>query len=178
MSSLPPAEFLRECFYYNPETGELYWRERPLHHFSSPRQHKSFNTRFAGKRAFTASNIGYPYGRLTYNGVQRAYLAHQLIWKMVYDQDPPGDIDHKDMDRSNNRLSNLRVATRSENLHNSTARANRSGYKGVSQNGSGYMAKITRAGRQIYLGTFVTALEASRAYAAAAKEIYGRFSRS
>jgi hypothetical protein len=47
---LPSLEYLQECFEYNRDTGELFWKVRPLHHFIDDRAWKSCNTRYAGKK--------------------------------------------------------------------------------------------------------------------------------
>jgi hypothetical protein len=54
---------------------------------------------------------------------------------MVYGEDPPQgyDIDHKNGDTLDNRIMNLRLATRSENTFNvPLRRTNTSGFRGVS----------------------------------------------
>ena len=45
------SDYLNECFYYEQKTGELFWKYRPLKHFSSSSIQKQLNTRFAGKPA-------------------------------------------------------------------------------------------------------------------------------
>ena len=60
------------------------------------------------------------------------YKAHRMIWIYHYNENPHIDIDHIDRNRSNNKLDNLRTLTRSENLHNATAkRGNTGGCIGV-----------------------------------------------
>ena len=48
---LPPLEFLRECFDYDPETGAFRWRRRPARHFSDPDTAQQWNARYAGTEA-------------------------------------------------------------------------------------------------------------------------------
>jgi hypothetical protein len=92
---------------------------------------------------------------------------------------PPGYvIDHIDGDGLNNRRSNLRVCTHTQNLQNSRSRANPFG-KGVflgNRRGT-YKAVITVNGRIIQLGHFPTIPEAKAAYDAAALEHFGEFAR-
>jgi hypothetical protein len=45
----PTPEFIKECFNYNPETGELLWKERPRSHFRSDKDHAAWNRRYPGK---------------------------------------------------------------------------------------------------------------------------------
>lgn len=60
------------------------------------------------------------------------YVAHRLAWLYVHGCWPI-EIDHIDRDQSNNKLSNLREATRSQNCWNAgTSRRNKSGVKGLS----------------------------------------------
>jgi hypothetical protein len=59
-------------------------------------------------------------------------LAHRLVWLYVYGEWPADCIDHINRVRCDNRLSNLRVVSRSENQHNrSVNRNNSSGQTGV-----------------------------------------------
>lgn len=93
--------------------------------------------------------------------------------------DPPNGlwVDHKNGDTLDNRKSNLRIATRSENVRNSRRRAGTSKYKGVSR-GSGngrWAARITKDNRTVALGSFETEIEAAIAYDAAAIEKHGEF---
>jgi hypothetical protein len=125
---LPLTPHLNALLRYEPETGKLFWRERPREMFSNRRAHSTFNARFAGKEAFTATSRGYRVGRID----DVLYVAHRVIWAMTHGRDPSEDIDHSNGDRGDNRLSNLREATRSENLCNRpTPPANTSGHKGV-----------------------------------------------
>ena len=90
-------------------------------------------------------------------------------------------IDHRDGNSKNNRLSNLRLSTHSENAANRRRyRNNASGFKGVSLEArtGKWMAKITKDGRTYFLGRFPTAEEAHAAYAAKARELFGEFART
>ena len=91
------------------------------------------------------------------------------------------DIDHVNGDGLDCRLSNLRQATRSQNLMNSRRRStSKSGYKGVSfvaRHGH-WRAEIKIEGKTKYLGSFPTPDEAHEAYVSAASQIFGQFARS
>ena len=111
---LSPAR-VRELFLCDVESGHLYWRETG-----------------SGRRK------GLPAGSLTSQGYVEVrigagkYKAHRLIWAHATGSWPDVLIDHKDGDRANNRLSNLRQATRIENGRNRTAnKGNPSGMAGV-----------------------------------------------
>src|SRR5215831_15782353 len=109
-NKLPKVNFLRECFDYNPSTGRLCWRCRPLKHFASKRIWKRWNTRFSGKIAGWLSDQGYY--KITF--VDKHFGVHRIIWKLVTGVEPPETLDHIDQNRKNNRWVNLRVATQTE----------------------------------------------------------------
>jgi len=88
------------------------------------------------------------------------------------------DVDHINGDKLDNRRANLRVCTRSENLHNLTKKAySGSGLRGAyreKNRGAGcrWFSAISVKGRVIRLGRFDTAEEAHEAYKEAHKEHY------
>ena len=87
---------------------------------------------------------------------------------------PPGmEVDHVNGCGIDNRRTNIRLATRSQNGANtlSPTRPSNSGFRGVRAIGHGYHALIK--GRRI--GTYKTAVEAAAVRDAAAIEIFGEF---
>ncbi len=181
------AEQVRALLDYDPETGVFRWRPRPASMFTSGQktaEHAAniWNSRYAGKIAGGVSCEGRstPYWCIDIN--RRHYYAHRLAWLYVHGEWPPEQVDHIDSDGLNNRIANLRLATRSENCRNSrTPRTNTSGLKGVSASGCAngrWRARIKISGREHHLGTFDTPEEAHAAYAAAAREHFGEFGRS
>jgi hypothetical protein len=90
-------------------------------------------------------------------------------------------VDHRDGDGLNNRRSNIRTATHSQNSHNRKMHVtNTSGFKGVVRNnkrGRPWLARIALNRRQMYIGVFDTPEEAARAYDRKAKELHGEFAR-
>ena len=175
---VPSPEQLRKLLSYNPNTGGLFWRERPSSCFPNERAAKSWNTRYANKEAFTArNNYGYAVGNVNYVSC----LASRVAWAITHGHWPSNDIDHINGDRSDNRLRNLREATRSENLCNKgQQRNNTSGQKGVWWNKSAnrWEASIGKGGRVRYLGRFSSLSEAKSAYVDAATKIHGEFART
>jgi len=87
-------------------------------------------------------------------------------------------IDHKNHDGLDNRKSNLRICTRTENRRNSVRhKNNKSGYKGVWQEGKKFRSAIwiKDEKRNRNLGTFETAIQAAKAYNKHAKAVFGEF---
>lgn len=165
---LPSAEYLRVCLRYVPETGQLFWRERPREHFSSLRGFRTWNARFAGKEAFRApQHSGHLNGTLDW----KHYPAHRVIWKIVTGEEPAALIDHKDRDPTNNRWENLREATKSQNNINSTVKL---GIYFDKSRGK-WAAGIRLKRKHIHLGRYSTREEALEARAARVREIFGEF---
>ena len=87
-------------------------------------------------------------------------------------------VDHINGNGLDNRRSNLRPASRSQNGANRGAPSNNtSGFKGVTRFRLKWMAKIQVHGRTIHLGLFATPQEAARAYDTAALEHFGEYAR-
>lgn len=105
----------------------------------------------------------------------------QRLMHRVLTSAPTGtDVDHANMDRLDNRRSNLRVCTRSQNLGNrSKTKGNTSGYKGVVKetNANTWKAQITCGGKSLYIGGYKTKEEAAKAYNEKAKELFGPFAK-
>jgi hypothetical protein len=164
------AEHVRSILYYNPDTGEIRWKWRDD-------VRKNENTRIAGKVAGSVNSKGSLQIRI--NG--HRYLAHRLAWVITHGAWPPNDIDHIDGDRANNRIDNLRLATRQENLRNVGLRANTTtGVTGVCWDKSRmkFEAYIRTDGKQIHLGRFPTIEEATAARHAAEITHFGDFRRA
>lgn len=173
-----------EYFIYNEETGNLIWKKRPREHFVDDRAWKIWNSQHSGKVAGHKTFVGKNTKPLAIIvGVhKRSYCAHRIIYEMHHGPIPEGMlIDHRDVNPFNNKRSNLRLATPSQNISNSGIRINNtSGYQGVCFNKKiqRYFAVITKDYKKIYLGSFLTAEEAHRAYDDATKKYHGEFARS
>jgi len=119
---------LRQLLRYDPSTGNLYWKPRPVCDFKTEGSAKTWNRRFAGKKAGCAD--GYGYTKVVVLGVK--YQAHRLVWVLctgVW----PDEVDHINHKRSDNRIENLRAVCRSENSRNqSLSSRNTSGETGIS----------------------------------------------
>lgn len=90
------------------------------------------------------------------------------------------DTDHKDENRLNNQVGNLRTATRSQNMANvrkyKSANAH-SKYKGVSylKRVKKWVAYIRKDYKQTHLGYYTNQKDAARAYDRAARDMFGEF---
>jgi hypothetical protein len=112
----PTQEYLNECFRYDPKTGHLFWKVRPLHHFNSSHGMNITNSQFSNHRAGTLQSKGYV--AVMVNG--KGYRAHRIIWMMIHGLFPPDELDHVNHQRDDNRIENLRLATSQENKRNSS----------------------------------------------------------
>lgn len=168
---LPSPELVRELLSYDRDTGRLYWRPRPVSMFSDGGHSAAhtcakWNSRWAGKEAFTADSHGYRTGAIAGRNIR----AHRVIWAIVHGR-WPDRLDHVDGDRGHNRLENLREVSQSDNLRNACRRSdNSSGITGVywSKEREKWAAFI-KAERVISLGRYETFAEAVAARRAAEK---------
>ena len=163
------AEIARELLTYNPDTGKLFWKERPAKYFKNPKMSiKSWNTNWSGKEALTAITCSRA-GRIArLNGfvLNKSYYAHLIAWLIYYGEWPKNEIDHINQDPTDNRIENLRDVTHAENNKNQSLHSNNtSGYMGVSFETSKnkYSAKISINGVGKFLGYYDTAEEAATA---------------
>lgn len=160
--------YLKECFDYDPVTGNLIWRARPREHYKS-RQAYGNSSRFVGRVAGVLTNTGYRYVNL---GKNRP--AHWLVWLWHFGRLPIEEIDHINRDRSDNRIENLRECTRLQNVQGS--RSVRIGCRGVRPcPGNRWKARIRVGGKLRHLGHFKSEKDAALAYARAAVDHFGKF---
>lgn len=108
----------------------------------------------------------------------KRYRSHRLAWMYTHGYWPASELDHINGDRSDNRIANLREASRSENMRNQRVRSdNTSGHKGVywSAHKSRWVAQIADNGKLIHLGYFTDIDGAIAVYVAAAHRLHGAF---
>lgn len=102
----------------------------------------------------------------------------RAAWLHFHGEWPAGDIDHINRNSSDDRIVNLRQATRQQNMANKTIhKNNKSGFKGVhlhKQTGK-WRAAIRKDRTTIYLGLHITKEEAHRVYLDAASRLFGNF---
>lgn len=148
---------LKEVLNYDPEVGIFTWKVRPCTnvHIGD----------IAG-----ANTQGYRQIRID----KRLYRSPRLAWLYVHGVWPTGQIDHRDRDRANNKIDNLRDVTQAVNQHNSGVRVDsKSGLTGVtwSKKAGMWRSRINANNTPFFLGYFNTPELASAAYQAA-KLIY------
>lgn len=165
--TFPTVDRLRQLFSYDATTGVLYW--------NIPKSNRVKSGDVAGCAKGRVANQ-----HLAVSIDGRSYKVHRVVWCMSTGEWPTSSLDHKDGNPFNNRLSNLRECSSSENSFNrGPQRTNTTGFKGVTLDKTGkFQAQISVNRRYIYLGRFSTALEAHAAYEKAAIEFHGAFARA
>jgi len=162
MNAEEEIELIREHLEYNPETGEISWKV-------------ARGNRACGYKVVSGSD-----GYLTVKVGKRTYKAHRVAWLLHYGNWPEGCIDHINLDRSDNRITNLRDSTRRENNSNVGLRVdNKSGVKGVSWKASHsrWCAQISFKGKVIYLGLYDDIEAAAEVVQKKREELHGEFAR-
>lgn len=151
-------ERLKKLFDYDSETGSLTWKVK------------------GGRR-----KVGKPAGYLRKDGYRQVWAdgkarkEHRMIWMYHHGFDSLCEIDHINGNKSDNRIENLREATKAENQQNrkKAAKLNKSsGLIGVTKRHNGWQARIQINKRHVHIGLFSTAEEAHLAYLAKKKEIH------
>lgn len=154
-------EELKRLLHYDPDTGLFTWLVR------------------TGPNVYAGNIAGYlhkstGYIRCTYDG--QKYQSHRLAWLYTHGQYPSNLLDHINGNKTDNRLSNLREATYSENSQNrSKAGSNNvSGFLGVSFHKvtNKFRSQIKLFGKTTYLGAFKTPEEAYEVYLKAKRELH------
>lgn len=155
------AARLRELLHYDPETG-VFTRRVTRNAIAK-----------AGTVAGTLDRGGYV--AIMVDG--RRHKAHRLAWLYVYGKWPSGCLDHINRLTGDNRISNLREVTYSENQQNTLLQSNNtSGYRGVvwDHKKRRWKATIGINNRNQCLGNYRTPEEAFEAYKSAALKYHTR----
>jgi glutamine synthetase type III len=128
--------------------------------------------RKSGKKSTGTINSN---GYLNIRVLKSTYYAHRLGF-LLHNGYVPKYIDHVNQDKADNRISNLREATASQNKANVKVRADSTtGLKGVKPYRDKFRATITEHGERHHLGTFNSAREAHCAYIGASIIMFGDF---
>jgi HNH endonuclease len=157
-----PISDLIESLNYDHETGLIHWKE-----FATGRK--------IHKQAGWVGAHGYLLVSLNYD----SYLAHRVAWALYYKEDPGNKyVDHINGIPSDNRISNLRLVTLSQNAMNSKARKKKSKLpKGVyfDQRQKRYRARIYVNGKE-YKRTYKELEHAIAARCLAEYQLFGQYS--
>ena len=158
-SKIITQEYLRQILHYDPETGIFTWLKT-----MPPRARKGAVAGHVAKN-----------GRPIIGLHQKCYYSYRLAWLWMTGEWPIQDIDHKDGNPSNNRFSNLRLCTMSQNQQNRRKACGdtHSGLLGVYPQAYGsWYARIKTNGKLIHLGTYITKEEAHAAYVKAKRKYH------
>lgn len=157
-------KLLHELFDYDPKTGIFRWKKRLANCI---------------KVGDIAGSNHDGYVRITIK--RKRHFAHNLAWIYMTGETPPHFVDHIDGNPSNNRFSNLRLATKSQNKMNEKLRKdNKIGLKGVCyhKHSKKFVTQIYVDGKQKTIGYYSEAEDAHNAYLSESKEIYKEFARA
>jgi len=151
MPSLADHQELLQIYDYDPITGIL-------------RRMVSCGRSYAGQ-IITGDSINLKYRRVT---------VGRVIWCLYYGEWPPDNmvVDHINRKHVDNRICNLRLATKAQNGYNINYGPTYGTYKVSSRK---WAARIITSGKLIYLGCFNTQEEAAKVARETAKETRGEF---
>lgn len=140
------------------EDGQLLWAVR-----QPPRGYK-------GKIAGSLAEKGYVW--ISIDGVK--YPRCRLVWFYHHGVWPPNEVDHRNRVKHDDRIENLRLATRMSNSYNAIRK--RKLPTGVYKHGAGYRVLIQANKQPLRVGCFKTIEEAAKAYQDASLRLHGEFS--
>lgn len=161
-------DYIRDRFDYEPDTGKLFrfnekrecWIElKPALYY------------YPNLNRWQVVKI-----KVTYQFKKHIDLfPHNICWFLYYKEWPDKEVDHRDLDQTNNKIDNLRPATRAvQNIN----RSNKGKYlPGVRYNklcrNNPFEAQIKYKRKNTHLGYYTTELEAHLAYRVKYQELYG-----
>jgi hypothetical protein len=131
---------LKEKIHYDPETGIFRWLVNRT------------NGVKAGDLAATSRQNGYAVMCFA----NKTYKAHRLAWLYMTGEFPPEYIDHINCEKSDNRWSNLRMASNSENQRNRTGTGSNCGAKNVTflPKRNKFQVSLKVAGKEKFIGYY------------------------
>ncbi len=166
--SAQEEDFIKECLQYDAEKGIVSWRVDAG---------RGASRRHPGDIAGCRLSEGYI--QIKVHG--RKYLAHRIAWFLHYGEWTENEVDHINGSKIDNRILNLRNATRAQNKQNERLRdCNTSGYKGVSfcKNRMKWRGGVMINGKKFDLGFFTEVHDAGMATEKLRDKLHGEFSRS
>lgn len=156
-NKLPTQEKIKTLYWYDKETGV-------------------FRARFGynGHKPWRTVGRTETKGYLQIAVDKKLYMAHRLAWIYVTGEDPSGyQIDHIDMNKSNNAFSNLRLVSNKQNCENRKFNSrNKTGCRGVYEQGGRFVAEICHNYKRIKIGRFDTLEQAAAAAEAKRAELF------
>jgi hypothetical protein len=162
--------FIKENLTCDPDGGEVYWLKQSHN-----------NQRHMDKALGVLSKDGYKRLTLKSNNMVKTYLVHRLVWFLTKGY-WVGVIDHINGNTSDNRIDNLREATRTQNQGNQrkTSKETSSKHKGVyfSISNKKWAAYINKDRKRRHLGLYEDEDSAAMAYDKAARELFGEFAKT
>lgn len=156
---------IRHYIKYYPKTGNLIW----LMYRQKSR---------IGTTAGSINGRGYTIIRFKYkNKIYNCY-GHHIAWYLYYGEWPPREVDHKNRIRSNNKIKNLRLATRNQAQRNrGIMKNNTTGIIGVTwhKRAKKYIVNIKLKNKRVHLGYFISFTKAINVRKQAEIKYFGRF---
>lgn len=156
--------YLKYVLDYNSENGVFTWKVKVAPNIK------------IGNIAGCITSFGYWHIKLK----GKLYLAHRLACFYMTGKWPENEIDHKDLNKLNNKWENLREATHSQNQQNQKEYSNnKCGVKGIywCKRANKWIARIQFNNTRKIIGNFVTKEEAQFAVEAAYIKYHGKFAR-
>lgn len=152
---------LKELLHYDPESGAITWASRPSSRV---------------KVGMLAGKVHPTQGYRQVRADKSLYYAHRLAWLYMTGEWPAADVDHINHVRDDNRWSNLRGATRSQNIQYKSMQSNNtSGVKGVYFHAGKWAASIQYNGKNRHLGRFTDLADAKEFVELARDMCFGEF---
>lgn len=161
-----PFDEANRIFRYDPENGKLFWRVARWRRIKP-----------GDEAATVATTTGYKIVN-----IGATYLQHRLVWLLYHGEWPKGLVDHINLDKLDNRISNLRTVNYSQSNANrrGSSRKKVGSLKGASflQSKKVWRSCIKIDGKVKNLGNYRTELEAHLVFCAAVKLRHGSFART
>ena len=162
--------YIRENIKYDSETGYLWWNKLP---------EGKYTRRLLDKPAgFVHNTEGYVLLNLRLPSGTTVCRAHRIAWFLYYGSWPKDLLDHINGIKDDNKIKNLREATKNQNEMNKKKRSDCSSkYKGVcwSKEKQKWTSYIRINRRRKHLGVYASEEEAAGAYDKAARKLFGEY---